>query len=76
MIATTAYLDLFLRKITDPHLLFVFLKLICVERFDDQLILLTLVSRCSGSSKVPYSLYHPSSDSDLWLPSLSLSFLS
>ena len=52
MIATTAYLDLFLRRITEPSLLFVFLKLICVQRFDDQPILLNLISRISGTSRL------------------------
>lgn len=52
MIATTAYLELFLRKIADPRLVCVFLKLVCIERFDDQQILTNLVSRISGSSKV------------------------
>jgi hypothetical protein len=54
MIATTAYLELFLRKISHPSLLYVFLKLLCVETFDDQQILLNLISRMSGSSKVLY----------------------
>ncbi|RWS02114.1 hypothetical protein B4U79_04576, partial [Dinothrombium tinctorium] len=52
MIATTAYLELFLRSINESSLLQVFLKFICVEKFDDQRILHTLIGRIHANSKL------------------------
>jgi hypothetical protein len=50
--ATTAYLELCLRTVTEPNLLEVFLRFICVGEFDGQRILDTLVSRITCSKKV------------------------
>lgn len=52
LIATTAYVDLFLRHITQPDLLYTFLKFICTESFDDVKLLSTLITRINGTSKV------------------------
>lgn len=52
MIATTAYLELFLRQITQPPLLQVFLRLICLDSFDGEHILTVLISRINGCSKL------------------------
>lgn len=54
LIAATAYLDLFLRSITDANLMKVFLKFILVERSDGVPILELLVSRIAQESQVEY----------------------
>ena len=52
LIAATAYLDLFLRSITDANLMKVFLKFILIERSDGVPILELLVSRIAQESQV------------------------
>ncbi|RWS30496.1 hypothetical protein B4U80_04236 [Leptotrombidium deliense] len=52
MIATTAYLELFLRTINEPSLLQVFLRFVCVEKFDEQRILHTLIGRINANTKL------------------------
>lgn len=56
LIAATAYLDLFLRSITDSNLMKVFLQFIMVERSDGRPILGLLVSRIAEESQVSYTL--------------------
>ncbi|CAG2107074.1 unnamed protein product [Medioppia subpectinata] len=52
IIATTAYFDLFIRTISEPNLLKVFLKFICIEKYEEQRILSTLITRISANSKI------------------------
>lgn len=52
LIAATAYLDLFLRSITDANLMKVFLKFILIERSDGVPILELLVSRIAQESQL------------------------
>lgn len=56
MIASTAYLDLFLRSITETSLLKTFLRFILLHRHDNDTILDTLLTRISSNSRV--SLAH------------------
>ena len=49
---TTAYLDLFLRRISEPALLAVFLRFIFVEAVDGRSIIDTLTIRISSQTKV------------------------
>ncbi|XP_061164150.1 FHF complex subunit HOOK-interacting protein 1B-like isoform X2 [Saccostrea echinata] len=51
VIAATAYLDLFLRKTTEPNLLRTFLKFILMEQNDEIVILDSLITRINSSSK-------------------------
>lgn len=51
VIAATAYLELFLRKTTEPNLLRTFLKFILVEQNDEIVILDSLITRINSSSK-------------------------
>ncbi|XP_030642645.1 FHF complex subunit HOOK-interacting protein 1B [Chanos chanos] len=52
MIASTAYLDLFLRSITDKSLLKTFLRFILLHRHDNDTILDTLLTRISSNSRL------------------------
>ena len=52
VIAATAYLDLFLRRITEPTLLKCFLKFILVEKNDEIVILDSLITRINSNSRV------------------------
>lgn len=52
VIAATAYLELFLRKTTEPNLLRTFLKFILTEQNDEIVILDSLITRINSSSKV------------------------
>ncbi|XP_061579057.1 FHF complex subunit HOOK-interacting protein 1B [Cololabis saira] len=52
MIASTAYLDLFLRSITDTSLLRTFLRFILLHRHDNDTILDTLLTRISSNSRL------------------------
>ena len=54
MITTTAYLDLFLRKVTEPSLIKAFLLFILTEKNDEIVILDSLITRINSSSKVSY----------------------
>ncbi|WAQ99642.1 F16A1-like protein [Mya arenaria] len=61
VITATAYLDLFLRKISEPSLVRAFLAFIFTERNDEIVILDSLVTRINSSSKlclVSLSLFH------------------
>ncbi|KAG7280173.1 hypothetical protein CRUP_037757 [Coryphaenoides rupestris] len=52
MIASTAYLDLFLRSITEKPLLKTFLRFILMHRHDNTTILDTLLTRISSNSRL------------------------
>ncbi|XP_013387521.1 FTS and Hook-interacting protein isoform X2 [Lingula anatina] len=52
VIAATAYLDLFLRRITEPALMRTFLKFILTEHHDEINILESLITRISSNSKL------------------------
>ncbi|XP_062861479.1 FHF complex subunit HOOK-interacting protein 1B [Trichomycterus rosablanca] len=52
MIASTAYLDLFLRSITEKALLKTFLRFILLHRHDNDTILDTLLTRISSNSRL------------------------
>lgn len=52
IIATTAYLELCIRTVTEPELLQVFLKFIFTEKFDGQRILDTLTTRIACYKKL------------------------
>ncbi|XP_041858001.1 FTS and Hook-interacting protein homolog [Melanotaenia boesemani] len=52
MIASTAYLDLFLRSITETSLLRTFLRFILLHRHDNDTILDTLLTRISSNSRL------------------------
>lgn len=52
IIATTAYLELCIRTVTEPDLLQVFLKFIFTEKFDGQRILDTLTTRIACYKKL------------------------
>ena len=52
VIAATAYLELFIRRITEPALICTFLKFILTERHDDIFILDSLIQRISSNSRV------------------------
>lgn len=58
VIAATAYLELFLRKTTEPNLLRTFLKFILVEQNDEIVILDSLITRINSSSKVKIMNIH------------------
>ena len=52
VIAATAYLDLFIRRVTEPALIRVFVKLVVMEKYDDVSILDSLVARIQSNSRV------------------------
>ncbi|KAG5852405.1 hypothetical protein ANANG_G00062060 [Anguilla anguilla] len=52
MIASTAYLDLFLRSVTETALLKTFLRFILLHRHDNDTILNTLLARISSNSRL------------------------
>lgn len=52
MIASTAYLDLFLRSVTETSLLKTFLRFILLHRHDNDTILDTLLTRISSNSRL------------------------
>lgn len=52
MIASTAYLDLFLRSVTETSLLKTFLRFILLHCHDNDTILDTLLTRISSNSRV------------------------
>lgn len=52
MIASTAYLDLFMRSVTETALLKTFLRFILLHRHDNDTILDTLLTRISSNSRV------------------------
>uniref|UniRef100_A0A8C5ECD3 FHF complex subunit HOOK-interacting protein 1B n=1 Tax=Gouania willdenowi TaxID=441366 RepID=A0A8C5ECD3_GOUWI len=52
MIASTAYLDLFLRSVTETSLLKTFLRFILMHRHDNDTILDTLMTRISSNSRL------------------------
>ncbi|XP_063289354.1 FHF complex subunit HOOK-interacting protein 1B [Pelobates fuscus] len=52
MIASTAYLELFLRSISEPTLLKTFLRFILLHRHDSSTILHTLISRIVSNSRL------------------------
>ncbi|XP_059145478.1 FHF complex subunit HOOK-interacting protein 1B-like isoform X2 [Physella acuta] len=61
VMTATAYLDLFIRHVTDPHLLRATLKFILTERYDDILILDSLLQRIHSNSHlstVTLALFH------------------
>lgn len=52
MIASTAYLDLFLRSVSETALLKTFLRFVLLHRHDNATILDTLVGRINSNSRV------------------------
>lgn len=52
MIASTAYLDLFLRSISETALLKTFLRFLLLHHHDSSTILDTLVARIASNSRV------------------------
>ncbi|XP_064165863.1 FHF complex subunit HOOK-interacting protein 1B-like [Anguilla rostrata] len=52
MIASTAYLDLFLRSVTETDLLKTFLRFILLDRHDNDTIIDTLLTRISSNSRL------------------------
>lgn len=52
LIAATAYFDLFLRSITEPKLMRVFLKFVLQENFDEVRILHSLFQRIDAKNEV------------------------
>ncbi|KAJ6652323.1 hypothetical protein lerEdw1_012733 [Lerista edwardsae] len=52
MIASTAYLDLFLRSVSEPALLRTFLRFLLLHRHDSSTILDTLVGRIASNSRL------------------------
>ncbi|TRY73372.1 hypothetical protein TCAL_01536 [Tigriopus californicus] len=52
VICTTAYVDLFLRRLSEPSLLAVFLRFIFTDQCDDKSIIDTLVIRISSQTKL------------------------
>lgn len=52
MIASTAYLDLFLRSVSETALLKTFLRFVLLHRHDNMTILDTLVGRINSNSRV------------------------
>jgi hypothetical protein len=52
VIAATAYLELFLRKITEPALIKAFIRFILTEQNDEIVILDSLMTRINSSSRV------------------------
>ena len=55
LICSTAYVDLFIRRITEPSLLAVFLRFIFTDVCDDKNIIDTLVARLGLHSQVNIS---------------------
>ena len=56
LICSTAYIDLFIRRITEPSLLAVFLRFIFTDVCDDKNIIDTLVARLGLQSQVNISI--------------------
>ncbi|XP_064636306.1 FHF complex subunit HOOK-interacting protein 1B-like isoform X2 [Lineus longissimus] len=52
VIAATAYLDLFIRQITEPALMQTFLKFILIEKHDEIVILDSLITRINSNSRL------------------------
>lgn len=55
MIASTAYLELFIRRTTEPSMIATFLKFLLTERHDDKIILESLIARINSMSRVGIS---------------------
>lgn len=71
MIASTAYLELFLRSISEPALLRTFLRFLLLHRHDAHTILDTLVARIGSNSRVwPLALYWL-----MWVTHFSVTFV-
>ncbi|GAB1604479.1 FTS and Hook-interacting protein-like isoform X2 [Argonauta hians] len=52
VITATAYLDLFIRRITEPTLIKAFLRFILSEKYDEIVILESLITRINSNSKL------------------------
>lgn len=52
IVTATAYLDLFLRTVTEPQLLLVFFKFLITESYESHRILNTLINRIGGHSRL------------------------
>lgn len=57
IITTTAYLDLFIRSISEPNLIRIFLQFLCFETYDCNSITATLIKRINAKSKVVFFLF-------------------
>jgi hypothetical protein len=56
LVAATAYFDLFLRSVTDPGLLYSFVRFVLKDEYDGERILDCLIQRINTKSRV--SGYH------------------
>ncbi|XP_076468429.1 FHF complex subunit HOOK-interacting protein 1B-like isoform X2 [Babylonia areolata] len=52
VMTATAYLDLFLRRISEPHLIRAFLRFVLTERHDEILILESLITRINSNTEL------------------------
>ncbi|XP_066286496.1 FHF complex subunit HOOK-interacting protein 1A-like isoform X2 [Branchiostoma lanceolatum] len=52
VIASTTYFDLFLRTITEPALMKAFLRFITTAKYDDHLVMDSLISRITSNSRI------------------------
>jgi hypothetical protein len=52
LIAATAYFDLFLRSVTEPGLLYSFVRFVLKDEYDGERILDTLIQRINSKSRV------------------------
>ena len=52
VISATAYLQLFIQRITEPALMNTFLRFLMTEKHDDLIILESLITRINSSSRV------------------------
>jgi hypothetical protein len=52
LVAATAYFDLFLRSVTDPGLLYSFVRFVLKDEYDGERILDSLIQRINTKSRV------------------------
>jgi hypothetical protein len=52
LVAATAYFNLFLRSITDPGLLYSFVRFLLEDKYDGERILDSLIQRINTKSRV------------------------
>lgn len=52
LVAATAYFDLFLRSVTDPGLLYSFVRFVLKDEYDGERILDNLIQRINTKSRV------------------------
>nr|KAG5693746.1 hypothetical protein BaRGS_002129 [Batillaria attramentaria] len=74
VMTATAYLDLFLRRISEPHLIRAFLRFVLTERHDEMMILESLITRINSNTKlslISLSLFHTLIDLNCQRPTLT-----